>query len=296
MPILCGNLFSQSVGARVSCPQTPHGNVKSFSRYALNAGRMPALPRNMNFTILRFNSIESTNSEALRQAKIGAEEGLCIVANQQTSGRGRHGRVWVSEKDTGLYFSVVLRPKIETRFLPLLTLMSAVVVSDTLREMYKLKPDIKWANDIHIDGKKICGILAEAIETKKGLAVVVGIGVNLKSSNFPPELLEIATSIEAETNEISNLENLLENLTAKLSNCYKTLTGKDGAEKIRQEWTRRSSYAFGKKVRAVLANETIFGKTCGIEENGALRIKQTNGEIKIIQAGDVEMLRKMPHK
>ncbi len=87
----------------------------------------------MNFTILRFDSIESTNTEAVRQAKIGADEGLCIVARQQTKGRGRHGRVWVSEKDAGLYFSIVLRPKIETRFLPLLTLMSAIAVADVLR-------------------------------------------------------------------------------------------------------------------------------------------------------------------
>ncbi|MBA2494036.1 MAG: biotin--[acetyl-CoA-carboxylase] ligase, partial [Acidobacteria bacterium] len=223
----------------------------------------------MNFMILRFDSIESTNTEALRQAKMGADEGLCIVAKEQTRGRGRHGRVWNSEKNAGLYFSIILRPKIEARFLPLLTLMSAVAVTDVLRQTFGLNPDIKWANDIHISGKKICGILAEAIETKKGLAVVVGIGINLKSSDFPLEFSEIATSIEAETNEIPNLENLLENLTTKFLSCYKTLTSEDGAEKIRRKWTRRSSYAFGKEVRAVLTNETIYGKTCGIEENGA---------------------------
>ncbi|CAN5742113.1 biotin--[acetyl-CoA-carboxylase] ligase [soil metagenome] len=248
----------------------------------------------MNFTILRFDSIESTNSEALRQAKLGADEGLCIIANEQTKGRGRHGRVWNSEKNAGLYFSIILRPKIEIRFLPLLTLMSAVAVTDVLRQTFGLNPDIKWANDIHVNEKKICGILAEAIETKKGLAVIVGIGINLKSSNFPPEFAESATSIGAETNKIPNLEKLLENLTAKFANYYEIFKSENGAEKIRQQWTRRSSYAFGKEVRAVLTNETVYGKTCGIEENGALRIQTENREIKIIQAGEVEMLRKIP--
>ena len=247
----------------------------------------------MKFTILRFETIGSTNTEALNQAKQGAPEGLCVVARQQTAGRGRHGRVWISEKDTGLYFSILLRPKIETRFLPLLTLMSAVAISDVLKELYNFEPDIKWANDIHIKNKKICGILAEMIETKKGLAIVVGIGVNLKSTNFPIELNRIATSIEEEIERNVNVEELLENLTKKISYYYEIFTGADGAETIRQEWTKHSSYAFGKKVRITLENETIFGETRGLEENGALRVEMETGEIKTIQAGDVEMLRKI---
>jgi len=245
----------------------------------------------MQFTILRFDSIESTNTEAARQAKLGAEEGLCIVAGEQTAGRGRHGRVWSSEKDAGIYFSIVLRPKVETRFLPLLTMMSAIVIAEVLKKNYKLQPDIKWANDVHINGRKICGILAETVETNKGLAVVVGIGINLKSTNFPPELSKIATSIEEETNQTINFEDLLENLTEKFAAYYEIFNAENGAKKIREDWIEHSSYAIGKEVRAVLTNEIIIGKTCGIEENGALRIEQTNGEIKIIQDGDVEMLR-----
>ena len=247
----------------------------------------------MRFTILKFDSLDSTNSEAVNQAKRGANEGLCVVAKRQTAGRGRHGRIWISPENAGLYFSIVLRPKIEMRFLPLLTLMSAAAVSDVLRDLYKLKPDIKWANDVQINGKKICGILAETTETTKGLAVVVGIGINLITKNFPPELNETATSIETETNKIPNLEILLENLTESLYIFYKLFNEKNGAEKIRNEWIKRSSFAFGKEVRAFLIDQIITGKTCGIEENGALRIEQANGEVKIIQAGEVEMLRKI---
>lgn len=244
----------------------------------------------MNFTILRFDTIESTNTEALNQAKKGAAEGLCIVADQQTSGRGRHGRVWVSDKDAGLYFSLILRPQIEMRFLPLITLMSAVAVFETLKNL-GLNPDIKWVNDIHICGKKICGILAETTETAKGSAVVVGIGINLKASNFPPEISEIATSVEAESGKICDKEIILEKLTHFLQIYYEMLLSEKGAEKIRAEWIARSSYAFGKFVKAVLENETIFGTTCGIEENGALRVEMETGEIRVINTGDVENLR-----
>lgn len=245
----------------------------------------------MNFTILRFDTIESTNTEAASQAKRGADEGLCVVAREQTAGRGRHARRWVSEKDAGLYCSLVLRPRIETRFLPLVTLMTAIAVHDALEELYQVDCDIKWVNDVHVRNKKICGILAETTETIKGLAVIVGIGINLKSSNFPPEIAETATSIEAETGENPDIEKLLSTLTGYLSKFRSVLYGENGAEFIRREWIKRSSYAFGKQVRARLENEIIEGATCGIEENGALRIETAKGEIRIIYAGDVEKLR-----
>lgn len=246
----------------------------------------------MNITILRFDSLPSTNTEALNQARSGANEGLCVVARQQTAGRGRHGRVWISPANAGLYFSIVLRPKLDLRFLPLLTLMSAIAVFDILQELYGLNPDIKWANDVLVNNKKICGILAETAETKLGLAVIVGIGINLQSANFPPELRELATSIEEETKQTPNLENLLQGLTQRLSSYYQILHGENGAKQIRQEWTRRSSYAFGQEVSVILENETIFGTTRGIEQNGALRVETAIGEIKIIHAGDVTKLRK----
>ena len=185
----------------------------------------------MNFTILRFDSLDSTNTEAINQAKRGADEGLCIIADLQTAGRGRHGREWISEKDAGLYFSIVLRPVIETRFLPLITLMTAVAVADTLENLYALKPDIKWVNDIHIGEKKICGILAEMTETTNGRAVIVGIGINLRSSNFPADISGIATSIEAETGVKTDREELLQKLTHFLNYFYEILQSENGEKK-----------------------------------------------------------------
>src|SRR5438477_10508359 len=109
-------------------------------------------------TILRFDSINSTNLEAMRQARAGAPEGLCVVAREQTAGRGRLDRRWHSPKDAGLYLSIVLRPKIEPIGWPLLTLMTAVAVSESLMKSCGLRTDIKWPNDVCANDRKLCGI------------------------------------------------------------------------------------------------------------------------------------------
>jgi BirA family transcriptional regulator, biotin operon repressor / biotin---[acetyl-CoA-carboxylase] ligase len=243
--------------------------------------------KQMNLNILRFETIESTNDEAIRQAKLGVAEGLCVVAQSQTHGRGRNGRIWASPMDSGLYFSIVLRPQFETKFVSLITLMSAIAVHETLRMTYNLSPDIKWVNDVHIHGKKISGILAEAFETEKGLAVIVGIGINLNSDNFPEEFSEIATSVKSETGSIADIEILLRNLTKIFLSLYEDFNPTE----IREMWSDRSSYVYGKSVNVISQNETISGITRGIEENGALRIETENGEIVIVQTGEVEMLR-----
>jgi BirA family biotin operon repressor/biotin-[acetyl-CoA-carboxylase] ligase len=257
----------------------------------------------MKVTILTYDTIDSTNSEALKQARLGAAEGLCIVARQQTAGRGRHGRTWVSESDAGLYFSIILRPKIDAKHVPLITLMAGIAVHDTLQDI-GLKPDIKWVNDILVNEKKISGILAETTETTDGVAVIVGIGINLKSSNFPPEIADIATSIQASSAPYKArvdafsgrggsllVEELTETLIKYLSYFYDLLTSENGPALIIDEWRRRSTYFSGKAVRITLENETITGVTDGLEPNGALRVQKTGGSVVFIQAGDVERLR-----
>lgn len=244
----------------------------------------------MDFTILRFDSVGSTNTEAADQARQGAAEGLCVIAQEQTAGRGRQGRTWISEMGSGLYFSIVLRPKIESRFLPLITLMSGVAVNDALEE-FGLRPDIKWVNDLLVDEKKIGGILAETVETSIGPAVVVGIGINLTSRNFPDEITETATSIENETGKICSADELAESLTAFISYFYEILNGLNGPADIIDAWRRRSTYFSGKNVRVTLAADVVEGVTDGLEENGALRVKINEGSVRIVQAGDVERLR-----
>src|ERR1041385_7372332 len=106
--------------------------------------------------VLRFDSLPSTNTEATNRAIAGAEEGLCVVAREQTAGRGRMERKWVSPPDAGLYFSVLLRPRFEQKYWPLLSLMAAIATNEALRETCALLTDIKWPNDVLAAGKKLC--------------------------------------------------------------------------------------------------------------------------------------------
>ena len=246
----------------------------------------------MNITVLHYDTLDSTNTEAANQARLGAGEGLCVIADRQTAGRGRHGRTWVSDPGAGLYFSIVLRPKLEMRFLPLLTLMAGVAVHDALRE-FDLRPDIKWVNDILIGDDKICGILAETVETTTGLAVVVGIGVNLTSSSFPAEIAGSATSIEIETGNLVKADVLAERLTHYLSYFYEILLDENGTTEIIKQWRQRSTYFSGKNVNVTVESGTFKGVTDGLEENGALRVKRSDGSVTIVQAGDVERLREV---
>lgn len=247
----------------------------------------------MNFVILRFDSLASTNDEAARQARLGAAEGVCIVARQQTKGRGRRERVWHSPADAGLYFSLILRPQFSVKKWSLITLAAAVAVYDAMQESCGLQTDIKWANDVHTaEGKKLCGILAENIDTPDGNAVILGIGINLKKEAVAPDLSETATSIESETGVAPNVENILAALTANLRKYYLVLSEPTGNQEIIKAWTARSSYSSGRRVRVALETETFEGETCGLEPDGALRVRTENGIIKTVYAGDVVALRR----
>jgi BirA family transcriptional regulator, biotin operon repressor / biotin---[acetyl-CoA-carboxylase] ligase len=242
-------------------------------------------------TILRFDSLPSTNTEAARQAALGAPEGLCVVAREQTAGRGRQQRAWASPKDAGLYFSVVLRPKIEARAWPLITMAAALAASDALEESFALETDIKWPNDLLAGGRKLCGILAETFETPRGRAVVLGVGINLTNSAFPPEILGAATSVEEQTGRAPDRERLLAALVGALARRYEILQAAGGADSTAREWESRSTFARGRRVRVALAAESFEGTTRGLEPDGALRVETDGGEIRIVRAGDVMAVR-----
>lgn len=241
--------------------------------------------------ILRFDSLPSTNLEAARRAIEGAAEGLCIVASEQTAGRGRLQRQWVSPKGAGLYFSIILRPQFEQSVWPLLTLMAAIAVHDTLLDECGFETDIKWPNDLLVHEKKLCGILAETVETRLGRAVVVGIGINLTCKSISPELYRFATSVEAATGKSPDVEVIIEALVRVLIRHYGMLQEPDGPRVIVGEWCTRSSYAEGKRISVIEGKQTFVGTTCGLERDGALRVKTDDGEMRIVRAGDVTAVR-----
>jgi len=247
----------------------------------------------LDIQLLRFDALPSTNTEALRQAQAGAPAGLSIVAREQTAGRGRHARTWVSPKDAGLYFSILLRPRLDAPLWPLLTLAAALAVRAALAEACALTPDIKWPNDLLADGRKLCGILAEVCDTPQGRACVVGIGINLTDEAFPSELSARATSVAAATGRAPDREALLSALVRQLVAHYTQLHEPHGPETIRNAWCAASSYAHGKRVRVETGTEQFDGTTRGLEPDGALRVETGAGAIKLVHAGDVYALREM---
>jgi len=244
---------------------------------------MPFQPK-----IQRLDSIDSTNLEALRQAKAGAPEGLCIVARTQTRCRGRLDRTWQSPPGAGLYMSLLLRPEFAMTAWPLITLMAALAVYESLMKTCDLRADIKWPNDILVDEKKICGILSEMIDTPSGHAIVLGIGINLRDAD--PELN--ATSIDAESQFPVTRREVIAAVHEELAINYERLPTQPSS--ITKEWSHRSSYFSGKEVSVDLGNgEAYTGTTCGLEESGALRVRLPDGSLKTVHAGDVTRLRKV---
>ena len=169
--------------------------------------------------------------------------------------------------------------------------MAAGAVHDALLAACSLETDIKWPNDVMVAEKKLCGILAETVETPAGRGVVIGIGINLTQSAFPPELETIATSVESATGATPLLTSILGALVPELAAHYDVLNKPDGDEEIIRLWCARSSYCEGKRIRVTDGNDTLAGTTRGLECDGALRVETDNGEIKVLRAGDVSSVR-----
>jgi BirA family biotin operon repressor/biotin-[acetyl-CoA-carboxylase] ligase len=241
--------------------------------------------------IVRYESLPSTNTEAMRFASQGAAEGLSVIAEEQTAGRGRLRRTWFSPRGAGLYLSIVLWPLIPPEHWPLITFAAALAVNDSLGEVCGIQSDIKWPNDILSGERKLCGILSETVEAELGRAVIVGIGINLTSEAFPEELRSSAISIEEVTGVRPDREAVLQSVLGAFGQWYEELQQPEGTGLIVAEWIARSSYAAGKTVKVVNGDEVLVGTTCGLERDGALRLQTATGEIKAIRAGDVVSLR-----
>src|SRR5262245_36288145 len=180
----------------LTCAPLISGRPRRTAPTNLNAPALQSallMPR-LEIKTLHYESLPSTNTEVARLAANGAPEGLSIVADEQTAGRGRLQRTWSSPKGAGLYFTILLRPEILPHSWPLITFMAALAAGDALNDSAGLQTDIKWPNDLLAGERKICGILSETVDTSTGRAFVVGIGINLTAEAYPPDLVEVATS------------------------------------------------------------------------------------------------------
>ena len=174
---------------------------------------------------------------------------------------------------------------------PLITLMASLAVADALMKACDLRADIKWPNDICVNDRKLCGVLAETVETSIGPAAIVGIGINLNSAGLSATLRDIATSVEMATGSKPNCELVLQALIKAIAERYESLHSTGGAEHLIREWCANSSYAVGRRVQVSGFGRTFEGTTRGLESDGALRVETEDGKIRIVRAGEVTALR-----
>lgn len=239
-------------------------------------------------TILRLDSVASTNDVARDMAASGSPEGTCVLAREQTAGRGRQGRTWASPPGKGLYVSVILRPTIRAAQSPVLTLAAAVAVAETLKLDFEVTADIKWPNDVMASGRKICGILVEsAIERDRVQYAVMGIGLNVAQREFPDEISAVATSLLIETGGSLAPDDVLNPLLERLTRWYEIAVTEPS--KVLVRWEELSSYAQGCAVRVESSDWSIEGVTRGLASTGALRVELANGEIREVFSGEVSL-------
>lgn len=228
-----------------------------------------------------FSSIDSTMTVAASLAREGCASGTVVGADQQTAGIGRAGHSWYSEPGSGLYVSIVLRLDLGSESLPLVMLALGLATQHAIAEVTGLAPDLRWPNDVLLDGKKCAGILAQI----EGGAVIAGIGINVGHASFPPDIAPLATSLLLAGASASR-EALLAALVRAVEDSCGVLTG-SGPAAICDAFTRASTYAQGRRVRVEQEDAILEGVTHGLDASGFLLLRQDNGTVTKILAGGV---------
>lgn len=240
--------------------------------------------------ILVFDAVDSTNDLAKRSLDKDATEGLVLIAESQTRGRGRMGRSWTSLPGIGLYLSVILKPKIQPWRLPQLTLMAGLAAALAINEFTQQKARLKWPNDILLSGKKCCGILSETHPTQNGeTGVIVGIGINANHSipDFPEELKSTATSLMIETGNAIDRLTLVRSLISNLDRQYDAYL-QNGEQTVIEKWLEHSDMV-GKKITVTHGKSTIHGTALGLDSHGRLLVCSEKGEELAFDSGEVSL-------
>jgi len=249
--------------------------------------------KNFGKKIVFLCKVASTNDLAKNLVSYGADEGTVVLAESQFAGKGRLGRLWVSPEG-GLYFSVILKPKIKPAETIGLIFVAGLAVAEVLRELYGLEVETKWPNDVLVNGRKVCGVLSEANVTgEKVNFVIVGVGVNANfdvESKLPKALWEHATSLMAEIGTRISLDVLFKALLEKLESFYKLFL-KEGLAPILDEWKKYAVF-LGNCVEVVSEDERFTGLALDVKDNGSLAVKLKDGTVKHVFVGDVSLRRK----
>lgn len=232
----------------------------------------------------------STNIDAFRLASHGAEEGTVIIAENQTGGKGRLGRTWASVPGRGLYLSIILRPKIAPSKASGITIAAAVALSDTLDEFDIKDHEIKWPNDILINGRKISGILTEMKgDADKIDFIITGIGINLNTcpEDYPSDIKRIAASAADFRGNYIDRCAFLQSLLRNFEKYYVTFIN-SGFPEILEKWKEKTSIT-GRVIKVSLIDEIFTGTVKGINAEGFLIVETVTGE-RLINSGDINYI------
>lgn len=237
---------------------------------------------NKELKIRKYNQIDSTNNEAKRLIISEDIDRMLLVANEQTAGRGRMGRAFYSPGDTGIYMSLIYKVPGGVKAPMLITMAAAVAVARTIEKFSDNRPSIKWVNDIYLGEKKVCGILTEAVtdlETGMAEKVVVGIGINVKTKDFPDELKKKADSLGID--KVSRNE-LIAGVTDELIKLY----GEFNSESFMKEYIDHNNVV-GRKIKYERNEDTLVGTVEEICMDGSLNVKAEDGIITNIFTGEI---------
>jgi BirA family biotin operon repressor/biotin-[acetyl-CoA-carboxylase] ligase len=243
--------------------------------------------------VYTFQTIDSTNNCARALAGCQAEEGTVVIAEEQTAGKGRLGRAWLATPGENLTFSVILRPNLPPEEMNLLPLFVAVGIAAAVESAISMKVRCKWPNDLLLDGKKFAGVLMEGAVSNNAVdSVVVGIGINVNQTLFPPELAERATSLRLATGTFFDRDALFRAILLSLETEYDSLSA-SGFQQVLPRWL---SYApiVGRQVTISQDGSILAGTVRGISKHGGL-ILETSGEERVVFAGDVTILNMEPY-
>lgn len=225
-----------------------------------------------------FSEIDSTNLEAKRRATAVHNTPMLFVADSQTAGRGRMGRQFYSPDSTGLYMSYMYTPDCGFSDSVTVTAAAAVAVARAIKRLTDLEPEIKWVNDIYIGGKKVCGILTEAV-TGKDVKIIIGIGINITTQSFPKEIEGIADSLKISVDRNRLAARIVKELQVLISEL---------SERSFIEEYRRLSCVLGRDVTFIKNGEERYGKAVDIDRDGGLVVQTSDGSITL-NTGEISL-------
>jgi len=241
----------------------------------------------MKWHVKFFDAVDSTNELTKHLLSQGEPEGTVIVADSQAQGKGRMGRTWFSQKEMGVYLSLLLVPRIPVDRVHQLTLMTAIAVVETLNAFSRTRATLKWPNDVLIKGKKISGTLSENVVSGKHSGVVIGIGINVNHSQFPAPLDCLATSLLMENGETTDRKRVIATLLENFDREYQSYC-RQGMTGIAGRWTQHSEM-FGKKIRVTQGQERFSGTALRLDDSGCLVVLTESGKEVSLDSGEVTL-------